>query len=420
MSSAEPAVTPRPPALTTRRVAGVPLAVGLFFVALYAVGLVPRIRERSRLAAEAQAQRDRLPLVATTQPHRAPVGLELPLPGNVQAILETGIYARTDGYLKTRYVDIGSRVEAGELLAEIDTPEVDQQLNQATANLNEAKANVVKLEADLALARTTLQRYQMAGAGTVSKQQIDEKNASVTTAEKAVEAARATVNANEANVERLLDLQGFQKVYAPFAGIITARNVDPGALISSSVAASRELFRLAKVDTLRIFVYVPQSYAPDIKVGQSAAVSVREFPHRVFDGTVTRTAGAIDPASRTMLVEVQVPNPEGVLLAGSYATVRFNLQRGEPQLLIPAGALLVDAAGVRVAVVHPDNTLHYRPIEIGRDFGDEVEVLSGLNGDEVVATGLAGNLIDGSAVMVAAPAPTATPAARPTESPTAG
>jgi len=134
---------------------------------------------------------------------------------------------------------------------------------------------------------------------------------------------------------------------------------------------------------------------------------------------VTRTAGAIDPASRTMLVEVQVPNPEGVLLAGSYATVRFNLQRGEPQLLIPAGALLVDAAGVRVAVVHPDNTLHYRPIEIGRDFGDEVEVLSGLNGDEVVATGLAGNLIDGSAVMVAAPAPTPTPV-RPAESPTAG
>ena len=420
MSSAEPAVTSRPPALTTRRVASVLLAVGLFFVALYAVGLVPRIRERTRLAAEAQAQRDRLPMVATTRPHRAPVGLELPLPGNAQAILETGIFARTDGYQKARYVDIGSRVAAGELLAEIDTPEVDQQLNQATANLNEAKANVVKLEADLALARTTLQRYQMAGAGTVSKQQIDEKNASVTTAEKAVDAARATVNANEANVERLLDLQGFQKVYAPFAGIITARNVDPGALISSSVAASRELFRLAKVDTLRIFVYVPQSYAPDIKVGQSAVVSVREFPHRVFAGTVTRTAGAIDPASRTMLVEVQVPNPEGVLLAGSYATVRFNLQRSEPQLLIPSGALLVDAAGVRVAVVNPDNTLHYRPIEIGRDFGDEVEVLSGLNGDEVVATGLAGNLIEGSAVMVAAPAPTPTPAARPTESPTAG
>jgi RND family efflux transporter MFP subunit len=420
MSSAEPVVTSRPPALTTRRVAGVLLGVGLFFVALYAVGLVPRIRERTRLAADAQAQRDRLPMVATTRPHRAPVGLELPLPGNAQAILETGIFARTDGYLKARYVDIGSRVEAGELLAEIDTPEVDQQLNQATANLNEAKANVVKLEADLALARTTLQRYQLAGAGTVSKQQIDEKNASVTTAEKAVDAARATVNANEANVERLLDLQGFQKVYAPFAGIITARNVDPGALISSSVAASRELFRLAKVDTLRIFVYVPQSYAPDIKVGQSATVTVREFPHRVFQGTVTRTAGAIDPASRTMLVEVQVPNPDGVLLAGSYATVRFSLQRSEPQLLIPSGALLVDAAGVRVAVVNPDNTVHYRPIEIGRDFGDEVEVLSGLNGDEVVATGLAGNLIEGSAVMVAPPAPTPTPAARPTESPAAG
>lgn len=408
MNRAEPAPASRPSAATTRRVAGVLLAVGLFFAALYVVGLVPRLRERTRLAAEAQAQRDRLPMVSTTRPLRAPVGLDLPLPGNVQAILETGIYARTDGYLKTRYVDIGSRVETGELLAEIDTPEVDQQLNQAMANLNEAKANVVKLEADLALARTTLQRYQMAGAGTVSKQQIDEKSASVTTAEKAVDAARATVNANEANVERLLDLQGFQKVYAPFAGIITARNVDPGALISTGVAGVRELFRLAKVDTLRVFVYVPQSYAPDIKVGQSAAVTVREFPHRVFAGTVTRTAGAIDPASRTMLVEVQVPNPEGALLSGSYATVRFNLQRAEPPLLIPAGAVLVDAAGVRVALVQPDNTLHYHPIEVGRDFGDEVEVLSGLSEGDVVATGLAGNLVNGAAVMLAPPAATAT------------
>lgn len=410
MNRAEPAAPAPPAAVSTRRVAGVLLAAGLVFVLLYALGLAPRLREQRRLAVQAQAERERLPMVSTARPHRAPAVFELPLPGNIQAILETGIYARTDGYLKSRSVDIGSRVEAGELLAEIDTPEINQQLNQALATLNEAKANVVKLEADLALARTTLQRYQMAGAGTVSKQQIDEKTASVTTAEKAVEAARATVNANEANVHRLLDLQGFQKVYAPFAGIITARNVDPGALITAGSAGAgvRELFRLAQVDTLRIFVYVPQSYAPDIKIGQGAAVSVREYPRRVFDGVVTRTAGAIDTASRTMQVEVQVPNPEGVLLSGSYASVRFRIQRAEPPLLIPTSALLVDAAGVRVAVVRPDNTLHYRVIEIGRDYGDEVEALSGLGDDEVVAIGIAGNLVEGSAVLVSTPAPTPT------------
>jgi RND family efflux transporter MFP subunit len=412
MNRAGPATAPPPTGLSTRRVAAVLLGVGLLFVMLYAVGLVPRLREQRRLAAEARAERERLPQVSTTQPHPAPAVVDLPLPGNIQAILETGIYARTDGYLKARRVDIGSHVENGELLAEIDTPEVDAQLNQALANLNEAKANVVKLEADLALARTTLQRYQQAGAGTVSKQQIDEKTASVTTAEKAVDAARATVSANEANVQRLLDLKGYQKVYAPFDGIITARNVDPGALISGGAGAGvHELFRLAQVDMLRIFVYVPQSSAPDIKVGQSAAVSVREYPRRVFEGRVSRTAGAIDPTSRTMLVEVLVPNPDNALFAGGYATVRFKIERGEPPLLIPTNALLVDAVGVRVAVVTADNTLHYRPIDIGRDYGDEVEVLSGVDQGDVLATGLNGSLPDGAAVMVAPSGPTRTAAA---------
>lgn len=387
------------PAERLRRMLWIAAAI---FAVLFVVGIVPRLRLRRDLRTDAEAERQRVPTVSTVRPHRAADALAVPLPGNVQAILETGVYARTDGYLKTRYVDIGDHVHAGQLLAEIDTPEVDQQLNQAIATLNESKANVVKLEADLALARTTLQRYVIAGVGTVSKQQIDERTAGVTDAEKAVDAARATVNANEANVHRLLDLQGFQKVYASFDGIITARSVDQGALISAgSGGGMRELFRLAQVDVLRILVYVPQSYSPDVKVGQKAAVGVRELPRRTFDGTVTRTAGAIDPTSRTMLTEVQVPNPEGLLLAGSYATVTFQLARTDPPLVIPSSALLVDAQGVRVATVAADGTLHYQPIEIGRDYGTEVEILSGLDESATVATGIGSTLAEGSRVAIA-------------------
>ena len=398
------------PSVDSRRVRRVLIACGAIFVVLFVAGVVPRILQHQRLQLEAEAARTRLPMVTTVHPQRAPEIREVPLPGSMEAILETGIWARTNGYLQARYVDIGDRVRKGQLLAEIDTPEVDQQLQQASATVAQDKANVVKFEANLALARTTLQRYLAAGPGTVSKQQIDERASAVTDAEKVVDAARATVNADEANVRRLLDLQNFQKVYAPFDGVITARNIDPGSLISAgSTTGTRELFRLAQVDVLRIFVYVPQSYASDIKAGQTADVSVRELPGRVFQGKVTRTAGAIDPTSRTLLTEVQVPNPEGLLLSGSYATVRFQVQRPDPPLVLPQSALLIDANGVRVALVDAGGALHYRPIQIGRDFGNEVEVLSGVDGFDVLATGLAANIAEGSRVDIAPPVGTGKP-----------
>jgi RND family efflux transporter MFP subunit len=203
-------------------------------------------------------------------------------------------------------------------------------------------------------------------------------------------------------------------VYAPFAGVITVRNVDPGSLITAgSTTGTTELFTLAQVDVLRIFVFVPQSYAPDIKVGQTADVSVREIPGRVFKGTVARTAGAIDATSRTLLTEVHVPNPDGLLLSGSYATIRFKVHRPDPSLIVPQNALLIDASGVRVAVVNADGTLHYRPVQIGRDFGNDVEVLSGVDTTDVLATGLAANVTDGSRVEIAKPADPAPGAAKP-------
>ena len=404
MNTPEPAVVP---ALSTRRLRRSVFTAGALFVILFALGVIPRLILRQRLRTDANAVRTRLPLVSTASPQRAPEIIEVPLPGSMEAILETGIWARTDGYLKARYVDIGDRVTKGQQLAEIETPEVNQQLKQAMATLSQQKATVIKFEADLALARTTLQRYITAGPGTVSKQQIDERTSAVTDAEKVVDAARETVNADEANVNRLMELQSFQKVYAPFDGVITVRNVDPGSLISAgSTTGTRELFRLAQVDVLRVFVYVPQSYASDIEAGQTADVSVRQLPGGIFQGKVTRTAGAIDPTSRTLLTEVQVPNPEGLLLSGSYATVRFKVQRPNPPLLVPQNALLIDANGVRVAAVDSDGTLHYRPVQIGRDFGNHVEVLSGVGETDVLATGLTANIAEGSRVQTAKPATT--------------
>src|SRR5438876_747842 len=350
-----PMIAPAPavmPALDTHRLRRILLAAGAVFAVLFLVGVVPRLMLRHRLRTDADAVRTRLPMVSTTNPRRAPEVLEIPLPGSMEAILETGIWARTNGYLKARYVDIGDRVRKGQQLADIDTPVVD--------------------------------------------------------------AGRATVNADEANVRLLLELQSFQKVYAPFDGIITVRNVDPGSLISAgSTTGTTELFTLAQVDILRIFVFVPQSYAPDIKVGQTADVSVRELPGRVFQGTVARTAGAIDATSRTLLTEVHVPNPDGLLLSGSYATVRFKVQRPNPSLLVPQSALLIDASGVRVAVVNADGTLHYQPVQIGRDFGNDVEVLSGVDTTNVLAAGLAANIAEGSRVDIAKPANTTTGAAKP-------
>ena len=380
-------------------------AIVAVFVLLGLVGLVPRLRLWNRLATHAQAVKDSVPKVTTARPKRAPVDVDVPLPGTTEPLLTTGIYARTDGYLTARHVDIGDRVKAGQLLAEIASPEVDQQLNQARATLAQGKANVVRLQSDLMLARTTLKRFLGIGVGAVTQQEIDDRVTAAATAEKAVDAAQATVNANQADVDRLQQLTGFERVYAPFEGIITARNVDPGTLITSgSTQQTTQLFSLAQVDTLRIFVYVPQAYAFDVRVGQSADVALREQPDRVFTGTVTRTAGAIDTASGTLLTEVQVPNHDEALLSGSYVTVHFKLHRANPPLLIPGTALLVNGAGIRVAVIGSDATLHYKPIQIGRDYGDQVEVLGGLDPADVIATALPSGVPDGAKVRSDQPA----------------
>ena len=345
-----------------------------------------------------------LPVVTTVSPRHAPALLEVDLPGSMDAILETGIWARTDGYLKARFVDIGDRVAKGQQLADIETPEVDQQLMQTVATLNQDKANVAKAEADLALARTTLQRYVVAGVGTVSKQQIDERTSAVT-------------DAAEGRRRGAGDRRRGRRQHAPPA---RAAELPEGvrALRRRHHGPQRRPGRadLCGLDHWDARALPPRTnrYAPHLRLRAAIvrprhplrAESRRHHPRAPWprlrrNGDADRRR-AIDPASRTMRAEVQVPNTDGTLLSGSYATVGFKIERPDPPLLVPQSALLVDASGVRVAVVDADGTLRYRPIQIGRDYGTDVEVLGGVGPDDMLATGIAANVTDGTRVETAA------------------
>jgi RND family efflux transporter MFP subunit len=327
-------------------------------------------------------------LVSTTHPALSAPTQEVVLPGNMQPYTESPIYARTSGYLKKWYFDIGARVKKGDLLAEIDTPEIDQQLQQATADLETAKANYD-------LAATTAARWQnLLKTNSVSKQETDQNVANMA-------AQKATVDSKEASLRRLQQLQSFEKVYAPFDGVITARNTDTGALIDAgSAAQSKELFHLAGIDQLRLFVPVPEVYSIAAKTGATATLSLEEFPGRKFTGTLVRNSSAIDPASRTLLVEVDVQNPTGELLPGAYVFVHLRLPQQIRSVTVPANTLLFRREGLRVAVVR-DGKAMLEPITIGRDFGATVEVVSGLSNADTVILDPQDSLVSGTPVRVA-------------------
>jgi RND family efflux transporter MFP subunit len=316
------------------------------------------------------------------------------LPANVQAFADAPIYARTNGYLKRWYVDIGGHVKAGQLLAEIDTPEINQQLRQARADLGTAEAN-------LNLSRITTDRYAgLLKTDSVSKQDAD--NAAGDFAAKG-----ATVQSAQANVRRLEELQSFEKIYAPFDGVITARNTDVGALINSgsSTGLRSELFHISQPDKLRVYVNVPQAYSQAAKPGMTADLILAEFPGRPFQGKLVRTAEAIDPASRTLLVEIAVNNPTGTLFSGSYAEVHLKLPTPAYSLLLPVNTLLFRAEGLRVATVGDGQKVELKPITIGHDFGSEVEVVSGLTGSENVIVNPPDSVVSGQTVRIAQTTP---------------
>lgn len=370
----------------------VAVVVGGFFL-----GYVPRQRREEVLAAESKAEVQSLPVVTVQTVKRSDTQTNLVLPGNVQAITEGPVLARSSGYIKKRYVDIGDRVKEGQVLAEIEAPELGQQIKQAEATIAQADSAVQQTQAALEqgkananLAKLTADRWaNLLGKGVVSRQENDTYQAqyqaqvaNVQALEKAVAAAQSNVAAVQANLARLNQLLTYQTVRAPFAGVITLRNVDSGVLVTEG---STLLFRIAQTDRLRTYLNVPQADADSVRVGQQASLSMSDRPGRTFTGTVARTSNALDPASRTLLVEVQVPNPGGQILPGEYVQVDLAVPRKDPPLVIPGDTLVVRSNGPQVAVVGPDGAVHFTGIQLGRDFGDRLEVLSGLSEGQQLA-----------------------------------
>ncbi len=426
---------------------------GVLIAAAFLAGYLPRMSTTQLLDRAAAKRKITPPIVTAARVKRAPKVSEVSFPGSITPITEAYIYARAAGYLKKRYVDIGDRVTPGQLLAEIDAPDLDQQvtqgqaaLAQAEGQLGQSEAALVQLTATRDLATLTWQRYEvLTKTGAVSRQAGDTQltasetaEANVTAGEKTVSAAQEFVRAAQATLARLVTLQGYEKVTAPFAGVVTARNVDVGALISaagsslgpnrasqaapSDVPSSGEIFRIAQIGRLRVLVSLPQTEASGIHVGQAAHVSVDELPNRQFPGQITRTSNALDAASRTLLTEVQVANPSGVLLPGMYTTVQLVTDRAVPPFLVPDASLVVEANGTTLAVLQPLSQkeltsaaaegldqavlarvrmVHYQAVRPGRDYGTTLEILDGLHDGEYVVVDPGDAVKEGAMVQIA-------------------
>jgi RND family efflux transporter MFP subunit len=363
------------------------IVVALAVIGALTSGILPRVTARTTLRKETAQMA--LPTVAVIRPDRTAEADEVVLPANVQAYISAPIYARTNGYLKKWYADIGAHVKQGQLLAEIETPEVDQQLQQARADLGTAQAN-------LHLAEITANRYQdLLKTNSVSQQETDNATG-------ALAANKATVLANQANVSRLQQLQSFEKVYAPFTGVITARKTDIGDLIDAGASggSKTDLFDMAQPDKLRVYVNVPEAYSQAAKPGLTADLALAEFPGRRFQGKLVRTAEAIDPASRTLLVEIDVVNPTGVLLTGSYAEVHLKLPAGASSYVVPVNTLLFRKEGLRLAIV-TDGKAVLTPVTPGHDFGERMEIIGGLHGDESIIVNPPDSIVSGEPVRIA-------------------
>jgi membrane fusion protein, multidrug efflux system len=335
----------------------------------------------------------------------------LSLPGTVRALEQTRIYPRVAGYVRRWLVDIGDKVTAGQLLAEIDTPELDAQLAQARAQLAQAEAAVKQVAAQRDYSRSNTQRYEtLAGQQLISEAQVEQTRAQASTDEAGVVSAQSNVAAQRANVRRLVETQAFSRVLAPFAGTITARNIERGDLVTE--AKTTELYTLVAIDPVRVLIDVPQTLAASIRIGAEAGLAVREYPGRKFAGKITRSAGALDPELRTMTTEVQVANPDGALMPGMYVQVALTFPAPRRVLAIPATALYSDAQGLRVAVVDAQRKAHFVPITIERDTGATLHIATGLTGDEQLVKIAVPGLLEGDPLEIAVtPAPAAGSAA---------
>jgi RND family efflux transporter MFP subunit len=354
-------------------------------------GLVIFLGIRSRVSAEAEVSRSTkelaIPNVNVVYPTGGAATEQIALPGNTMAFIDSPIYARTNGYLKTWHVDIGARVKKGQLLAEIETPEIDQQLQQAKSDLETAQANYN-------IAKITASRWEfLVSTGSVSQQETDQAKSDLA-------AKKATADASASNVRRLEELQSFEKIYAPFDGIITERDTDLGALIDAGANAPKQLFHLASIEKLRVFVPIPEVYSRAANSGAQATLTLDEFPGEVFKGTIVRNANAIDSSSRTLLTEVDVENPQGKLLPGAYVFVHLNLPESIKSVTIPANTLLFRKEGLQVGVVR-DGKVELLSVKMGRDYGNSVEIVSGLTSSDAVIVSPSDSLANGAEVKIA-------------------
>jgi RND family efflux transporter MFP subunit len=371
-------------------------------VVAFAFGYLPGRGKRTALSAAAESSQRALPRVEVIAPKIGASDRALQLPGTVQALQATMLFARASGFVRAWHADIGDKVKAGQVLAEIETPELDQELSQGRAQLLQTRASLTQAKANRKLAEANLARARsLAPSGIVSRAELELNEAQAQVGDANVSVADANVAAQQANIRRLEQLKAFSRVTAPFAGTITQRMVEVGALVAAS--NGQPLFRLAAMDPARVFVQVPQDVAPSVRAGVSGNVSLREYPGRTFAGKVMRAAGALDEATRTMNTEIRVPNPDGELLPGMYAEVAITLPSMHRVLEVPATALLNDARGQRVAVVDGQHKLHLVPVVVERDNGSTLEISSGLSGGESVVKIGSAAFEEGMLVDVAPP-----------------
>jgi multidrug efflux pump subunit AcrA (membrane-fusion protein) len=403
-------------------------------VAAGLAGYLPRQKREIAARAAAGEIKSAVPVVTAARVKRAPEKVEVVLPGTTSALVEASIFARASGYVSKRYADMGDQVKEGQLLAEIETPELDQQAAQARAAVAQAKQQVAKVRAALLqsqaqrdLAKVTWERYRnLVDKGAVARQDADTQEAGFKSADALVAAQEANLAAGEenvrqaqANLDRLVTLLDFRSVKAPFAGVVTARNVDAGSLISpggggqgnspqpgaaNGGASGNELFRVAQTGTLRIFTSVPQSSLPFITVGMAADVTFNEFPGRKSEGRVVRMSNSLEPNSRTMLVEVHVQNRDGKLYPGMYADVRFTVNRLNPPLLVPGESIIAGNSGLQVAVLR-DSVVHLQPVATGRDYGTETEIVNGLEAGDLIVVGPGDDVREGVTVKAEVTSP---------------
>lgn len=399
-SSRSPAVTSlkawHPSRLT---IVALCISVAVLLTIAFLIGYLPLHRRTMIISDEARLRGEALPRVGVITIAQQSSDAGLQLPGSIQALVEAPLLARADGYLKQRFVDIGDRVRSGQTLAIIEAPELDEQVRQAQAALDQARAavsqaqaNLRQGQAELELARVTAKRFAgLVGDGSVSAQENDQyqaqyqaKISSINALEQAVTVQRSSVGAAEANLARLENIKRYRIVTAPFDGVITQRNLDSGALVNQG---NTLLFRIAQAGELRIYINVPQSNSGFVHKGDKASISVSNLPGRDFTGEIARTANALDPVTRTLLVEIHIANPNNILLPGMYAQVKLSATRENRPIVIPSTALIVSSSGTRAAIVPPNHRIHLQAIVPGRDYGDRIEVMGGLRvGDTIVAS----------------------------------